>query len=407
MAVSVLCTACRVDDSGPGVTADGTDQANAAGPGNDAGNPGGGNEPDPADNPEKEAPVLSQDGNPANTLVNNYLDWMTGSLDGDRELADNMITWQLPHGGFYKNSRSVYEKPWDGESKRAVWLAADGTELGTIDNDATVTELMFLSDLYHRTGEVDYRDAARAAMEFLLNLQHTNGGFPQVYPERSGGGQYSNLITFNDHAMIRAMLLLDRAANAVSPLDGDLLTDGQRNRAAAALQAGVDYILAAQIVNNGQKTVWCAQHDPDTYEPRGARSYELASKSGKESSYIAAFLMSQPQTEEVEQAVKAALAWYRNPTVYEQDTRYVKRSPDSSDDDYNPIQAGEGSRMWYRFYEVESNVPFFSGRLTTDDPPGNGKQYDLMLIEPERRYGYEWGGNYGVMLLRYAESVGY
>jgi hypothetical protein len=30
-----------------------------------------------------------------------------------------------------------------------------------------------------------------------------------------------------------------------------------------------------------------------------------------------------------------------------------------------------------------------------------------MDIEPERRYGYEWGGNYGTNLINYAESVDY
>jgi hypothetical protein len=30
-----------------------------------------------------------------------------------------------------------------------------------------------------------------------------------------------------------------------------------------------------------------------------------------------------------------------------------------------------------------------------------------MDIEPERRYGYQWGGSYGSKLLAYAKSVGY
>jgi len=36
-----------------------------------------------------------------------------------------------------------------------------------------------------------------------------------------------------------------------------------------------------------------------------------------------------------------------------------------------------------------------------------GKQYDIMQIEPERRYGYQWGGNYGSPLFTYAARVGY
>jgi hypothetical protein len=42
-----------------------------------------------------------------------------------------------------------------------------------------------------------------------------------------------------------------------------------------------------------------------------------------------------------------------------------------------------------------------------DDPPGAGQKYDIIEIEPERRYGYQWGGGYGAPLLAYARSVGY
>jgi hypothetical protein len=45
--------------------------------------------------------------------------------------------------------------------------------------------------------------------------------------------------------------------------------------------------------------------------------------------------------------------------------------------------------------------------LPTDNPSGEGKKYDIMEIEPERRYGYQWGGDYGIDLLEYASSVGY
>jgi PelA/Pel-15E family pectate lyase len=63
--------------------------------------------------------------------------------------------------------------------------------------------------------------------------------------------------------------------------------------------------------------------------------------------------------------------------------------------------------LWYRFYDLDQDVGFFSGRLPTDNPPGVDKQYDIMAIEPERRYGYQWGGSYGVALTAYGDSVGY
>lgn len=356
--------------------------------------------------------TLNQSGNPVYTLLSNFVTWLsTGGtedtrLAADSELADNILTWQLPHGGFYKNALSVYQAPWNGSASRSSWRGENGVELGTIDNDATVTELMVLADVYQRSGNTAYRDGARAALDFLLTMQLESGGFPQVYPARDGT-TYSNYVTFNDDAMVRALTLLLEVTQDAPPVNGDLFTDEERTAAQSAIESAVGYILSSQIEQDGEKTVWCAQHDPDTYEPRGARSYELPSKSGKESVGVVGFLMTQPQTDEVKDAVEAALAWYRSPDVQIEDTAYVSRPSASTDDDYNPIQPTPDKTMWCRFYDLDQEVCFFSGRLPTDNPPGTGKQYDIMDIEPERRYGYQWGGSYGTKLLEYADSVGY
>lgn len=237
-------------------------------------------------------------------------------------------------------------------------------------------------------------------------MQYSSGGWPQVYPARTGT-TYSNYVTFNDNAMSRVLILLDKAVRLEAPLNGDIFTSTQLSQMVTAIDQGVQFILNAQIEQGGVKTVWCAQHDPSTYEPRGARSYELPSKSGKESVLVLAFLMTRPQTDDIKNAVQASLAWYRSGVVQEENTAYIKRSSGSTDDTYNPIQSQFGSTMWYRFYDLDQDVGFFSGRLPTDIPPGNSKQYDIMLIEPERRYGYEWGGNYGTNILNYATQVGY
>ncbi|WP_395817607.1 pectate lyase [Archangium minus] len=79
---------------------------------------------------------------------------------------------------------------------------------------------------------------------------------------------------------------------------------------------------------------------------------------------------------------------------------YVKRPSGNTDDSYNPIQTRSGSTMWYRFYELNQDKGFFSDRT-------GGKFYNIMDIEAERRYGYQWGGDYGTRLLNYSASVGY
>jgi PelA/Pel-15E family pectate lyase len=358
------------------------------------------------------APILDQTGNPIYDQLTNYRSWLSAAsgdaakLTADRTLADNMITWQMPHGGWYKNDKSVYAAPWNGSAARSGWTGAANVELGTVDNDATVTEVMFLADVFRRSSDAKYRDSARKGMDFLLTMQVATGGFPQVYPARAGT-TYSNYVTFNDNAMARVLILLDQAGKQVAPLGGDLFTADQRTRMASAITRAVDYILKAQIVQNGVKTVWCAQHDPTSYVPRGARSYELPSKSGQESVGVITFLMTQPQTAEVKAAVQAGIAWYKSDAVKVANTAYVSRPSSSTDDNYNPIQPRTGSTMWYRFYDLDQDVGFFSGRLATDNPPGEGKQYDIMKIEPERRYGYQWGGSYGTPLFAYTDRVGY
>ena len=358
------------------------------------------------------AVTLDQAGNPVYELLTTHASWLSSAPDAatrlaqDRALADNIVTWQMPHGGFFKHDKTFYAVPWNGTAARSDWHGDNDVELGTIDNNATVTELMFLAEVYRRSSETKYRDSARRALDFLFTMQYPSGGFPQVYPARAGT-TYSNHVTFNDDAMIRVMVLLLQTSKLVPPLDQDVFTAEQRAKLAGAIQNGVGYILNAQIAQSGVKTVWCAQHDPTSYEPKGARSYELPSKSGKESESVVAFLMTQPQTPEIKASVQAALAWFRSDSVMVADTAYVARPAGSTDDAYNPIRPQPGSTMWYRFYDLDRDVGFFSGRLPTDNPPGKGKQYDIMQIEPERRYGYQWGGSYGSALLAYAMRVGY
>lgn len=348
------------------------------------------------------ASMLPQAGNPVNTELDSYIKWLSKSGDkaaalaADRIKADNIVSWQMPHGGFYK-SPAKYAAKWDGKAARSGWFGAGKVELGTIDNDATVAEILVLANVYHRTGDVAYRDSARKALDFLLNMQYPSGGFPQVYPARTAT-IYSNYVTFNDDAMVRVLILLDHAARQKPPLGGDIFTPQQRARLNPAIDLAVDFILKAQIVQNGVKTVWCAQHDPVSYQPLGGRSYELASKSGKESVLILEFLMSRPQTAAVAAAAKAGIAWFKRSAVQLKDTAY-KRTKGT---DTSPFVAAAGSTTWYRFYDLAADTGFFSGRL-----PGTGKQYDIMRVEPERRYGYQWGGSYGTGLFKYADKVGY
>ena len=204
------------------------------------------------------APILNQKGNPIYGELKAYESWLSKAateaarLTADAVRADNMLSWQLPSGGFYKHPVRQYDAAWNGRAARADWTGANGAPLGTIDNDATVSELLFLANVYRRTGNTAYRDGARQAMDFLLMMQYPSGGFPQVYPARIGT-TYSNYVTFNDDAMARVMALLDHAAQKKPPLDADVFSADQHAKIPPAIAKGVDFILKAQIVQDYQR----------------------------------------------------------------------------------------------------------------------------------------------------------
>jgi len=193
--------------------------------------------------------------------------------------------------------------------------------------------------------------------------------------------------------MSRALVVLDKANNNAYPFDSDVFTTEQKAKLQNAINLGIDYILKSQWTQDGTLTVWCAQHGAFDYQPKQARAYELVSLSGSESVEVIAFLMTQPQSTEIETAVKAALAWFRSPNTYLADYTYDKTVEEK-------FVASPGSKVWYRFYDLDTNAGFFSDR-------DSRKVYDIMDISEERRNGYSWGGGYGDKIISYANSVGY
>src|SRR6185369_14862700 len=90
------------------------------------------------------------------------------------------------------------------------------------------------------------------------------------------------------------------------------LTDAERTRARQAMDRGIECILKTQVTQNGELTVWCAQHDEHTLAPAKARAYEHPSLSGSESVGIVEFLMGIPKpSPEVVRSIEAAVAWFR------------------------------------------------------------------------------------------------
>ena len=297
----------------------------------------------------------------------------------------NMTTWQIDNGGFYKAMAESYKSPYAGGEKSG-WRSATGGDVGTIDNDATVQEMRLLAVRYKETTNSNYKNAFKSsfnkAVKFLLTMQRSSGGLPQVWPKRN---DYSDHITLNDNAMVRAMVTMMDIANKTSPFDSDIIDDATRAKLQTAVEKAIQYLLKAQIVNDGKLTVWCAQHDTVTYVPRPARAYELESKSGSESAGVVWFLMNWPeQTEAIQNAIKGAIAWYKKTRV---EGLYFNKKQ-------GRFEERSGSVLWYRFYEVDNDNYFFCDRGGVST-----KTQDFTKISEERRTGYQWAGEYGTALI--------
>lgn len=313
--------------------------------------------------------------------------------------ANNIISWQMSHGGWDKNNNISFKRAWNGtESKsKSGWKSADGTPLGTIDNDATTSELYYISKVYRETKDENIFNAITKGVDFLLNMQYPSGGFPQVYPVRSRPGSssyYSNYVTFNDGAMINVLEFFDDIINRRYPFDTFSFDETYIKKIEDSLFRATDYILKSQIVSKGELTAWCAQHDPVTYEPLGARSYEHPSISGSESVGILKFLISkQEKSPEIQKAVSSALKWFNS--VKLNNVQYIRK-----DKNKQYFIEKSGYETWYRFYDIKTMEPIFSGR------DGIIKR-NILEIEEERRHGYSWAGKWPIKLLTVWNRYGY
>ena len=291
--------------------------------------------------------------------------------DEGRRMADNILSFQLPHGGWSKGMDTVSGPHHPGQPK-SIYSKGQGT----FDDDATTSQMWFLARAYNATRDPRYREGFLRGADYILKAQYPSGGWPQVYPVSSNQRNYHNYVTYNDGAIVHLMEII----NAITNDSRFEFVDAKRVAALrAAFERGLDYILKSQIRVKGRLTAWCQQHDPVTYEPRPGRSYEHVSLVSAESAGILSFLVSLPhKTPATEQAIEAGVAWLREVKI----DGYRR-------DNVNGLQAlvaDHQAHVWARFYEIGTNRPIFSDR-------DGAIKYSIEEIGPERRNGYAWYTN--------------
>ena len=295
-----------------------------------------------------------------------------------RRIGEQVMLYQRVTGGWPKNIDMA--RPLTDEERAAVLKDKERRDDSTTDNGATNMQMTFLARLYKGTGDKQYREAFRRGIDYLLSGQYENGGWPQFWPDPQG---YQIHITYNDDAMVNTMEMLRDVAEQRPPYDSDLVDKALKKRMMKAFDKGVECILVTQIVSNGEPTVWCQQHDRETYQPAPARAYELPSYCSAESASIVRLLMSLPKPDErVKAAIHAAMRWFDK---YKLTGLRVQRTglQGQKDRDTRLVEDPTAGPIWARFYDLTYNEPYVCDR---DGIP----RRRLEQIGHERRNGYSW-----------------
>lgn len=303
-------------------------------------------------------------------------------------LAEKMLAYQLPCGGWPKqlmDKRAIdYGLPMDAALLKKI--AATDDNYACIDNAATTREIATLTKAYGKTANAAYRQAALRGIRYLLRAQYANGGFPQYYPNKA---LYRAEITFNDNAMINALHILDQVARQqqgfAAYADGALIDSCRQ-----AVQRGVACILATQVRQDGELSIWAAQYDERTLVPAQARKFEPISLSSAESVDIIRFLMRQEATPAIAAAIDAAVNWlaahdmpgYRFDKVLDAQGRLTRA-----------LVADADAVVWSRFYDIQDSRPLFGDR-------DNSVTYNFADVSEERKNGYAWFGSWPQQLIQ-------
>jgi PelA/Pel-15E family pectate lyase len=298
--------------------------------------------------------------------------------DSARVLAENLLSFQTPNGGWskhveYSKGPRAPGQSWFSESNQWQWIA-------TIDNSSTTEQMQFLAMLDSVRPNQRYKDAWMRGFRYLLASQFPNGCWPQVWPLDGG---YHDAATFNDDAITNVLSTLQKASSG----DPAFVTADQRELARKAVERGIECVLDAQFVVNGKPTVWGQQHDPLTLEPTSARSYELTSLTAQESANLMRFLMKQKNpSPRLVAAIDGAAAWLEA----------HKLSGYTYDFETGLHDAPGAGPIWARMYEIGTDKPIFSDR--------NGiKLYDWNQLK-DRRLGYAWYTYAPVLALKQYET---
>lgn len=290
------------------------------------------------------------------------------------KLAETVISFQTPSGGWSK-SVNYAAGP---RTKGTHWTSQPGNiwhYCGTLDNRSTTEQIRFLAKYHSITSNVAAKDSALRGLEWMLEAQYPNGGWPQNYPVEPG---YHEAITLNDDAMLHALELLQDVYDQSESFT--FVPEDLRQRAREAYDRGLTCLSMAQVQVRGLRTVWCAQHDPLDLRPVAARKKEPPSLSGAESATLLKYLMRKgPINARTSTMIESGVQWLDLHRL----TGLRKTTNSAGKSDY-VADPSSTEVYWARFYDVQTFKPLFAGAQ-------DGIVYDTFSeMASKNKVGYDY-----------------
>jgi PelA/Pel-15E family pectate lyase len=300
------------------------------------------------------------------------------------QIAENLIAYQNADGGWMKNMDWLAVINIDS----VINSLSDRYRQSTLDNRNTFTQIKYLAEVYTLTGDIKFKNSALRGIEYILRTQKKNGGWR---------GWDVDAITFNDDVSTGAIELL---RDIVQKDKNFLWIKGNfRGKITKAYKKGIDLILECQIEQNGVKTAWAQQHDNETLQPVGARTFELPGVTANESAEICHLLMGiKNPSKEIIDAVDCAVRWFEKVKIEGIRVQRVDLLADQIINHEYPfdnivVTDPAAKPIWARYYELSDNTPFMCTRA-------GQKVWKLEDVNAERRTGYAWYGYWPESVLK-------
>jgi hypothetical protein len=302
-------------------------------------------------------------------------------LEAARAAAMALVRGQHCSGGwdyfieFDPAKRKAYPYRSDGNCgavKRPASAAEWSQPYTTLDDNTTQAclRLMMRTDRALEFKDAAIHEAARYALDKLMQAQYPNGAWPQRFyeppdaarfpvrkaaypdswPRTWPGPNYRHLYTFNDNSISDMIDTLLEAARIY-----------KEPRYRAAAERGGDFMLLAQMPD--PQPAWAQQYDVDMH-PAWARAFEPPSVTGGESQGVMKSLLvlyQETGKRKYLDAVPRALEYLKRSALPPADHAVEARS-----------RMPQGAPVLARFYELKTNRPLYitkGTRVSVDGRP--------------------------------------